>query len=252
MFLRDMPVRWVWSLIAVAGCYPLHRMVTSRQKKLPSLLMAMIELILLVLVGLWLLPFLEKFGINTRLLFGVMVAMALLMMSLWQTSSSLLKWGKLFPVVVSWFFLSYAFTYGNAMAAQKEYTQNQATTISQILLREVPQLIEQNRILKIESNEYTSLIAPKEQHTIREYPVLTRTIFGPLKNFQKWNSRSNIILGMQVVDYLNQSTISIPTQGRSLPENEKQADLIYQDVAYSIYMTEETIYVILNKVNDNT
>lgn len=251
VFVYDMPLRWVGSLLVLAISYLCHRLFTSRQKKWLSFVMAVSELLLLVLAGFWLLPFLEKYGQNPRLLFGVMVAVALLMMSLWQSSVVWLRGIRLVSLVIAWFFLVYAFTYGNALTEHKDYFRNHAQTISQLVLNEVPNLADSNRGLKIESSDNSRFRTARIQHVIQQYPLLERTLFAAPLNSKRKHTKTTKELGMLVVDYLNQPTVRIPESYNLSLEQDKQVELVYQDTSYSIYLSEEMIYVVLNDINNN-
>lgn len=118
---NDLRAEWLIlaALIGVSFVYAFIR--NSKQKKYIAAIVAVVATLLMIALCFGAYPFLLQPIIAPRAMYGFGA-----MISLWaiyMASSKKIYWAKLVSVALCWMFVVFAFSYGNALASQKQYTE---------------------------------------------------------------------------------------------------------------------------------
>lgn len=120
LVIQDFKTFWLGLTAVVAVSFLLVSGTASKQKKTAAICMAMPVEILLFLMSFGVYPALADASFDPRAMYGFGFCITLLCVSASEGQGSVAV--KLAPIVLAWSFLVFAFSYGNALSVQKEYS----------------------------------------------------------------------------------------------------------------------------------
>ncbi len=123
----DFKIEWLVmiGLLCVGFVYTATR--NSRQKKLHAFVMSFLSLLMLIALAFGLYPVLSRPAFEPRSMYGFGAMLSLVAICAVSSRHSFLS--KFACIAISWCFLVFGFTYGNALNAQKEYTDYRITSV---------------------------------------------------------------------------------------------------------------------------
>ena len=120
-YLADFKVEW-HILIVILGLSFLYASCrTAKQKKIPVCLLAPIVLLMVAALSLGVYPFLAGPTFYPRSMYGIGSTIAMLTIFAFSRLPRLIP-AKIAGFLLAWCFFSFAFTYGNALSVQSQYT----------------------------------------------------------------------------------------------------------------------------------
>lgn len=129
----DLRIEWL-VLVALIGASFVYAIIrNSKQKKYIAAIVAVLAAIGMVLLCFGAYPFLNQPIAAPRAMYGFGAMLA--MWAIYMASSKKIYWAKLVSVALCWMFIVFAFSYGNALASQKEYTDYRITATVNDLIR---------------------------------------------------------------------------------------------------------------------
>ena len=116
----DFPDFWLLLMLLAAVVFLVETVCRSLQKKAAALAVAAVCLLAMALLSFGIYPFLAEPVFAPRAMYGFGVLLTLFGITAAEDSRKILQ--KLPVLILSWLFVVFAFTYGNALTSQKEYT----------------------------------------------------------------------------------------------------------------------------------
>lgn len=123
----DFKSLWKAIIILLMICFSLSGLKFSKQKKLPTFTLTIICELLMLLLCFGLYPTLSKPLFDPRAMYGFGIFIALLCISTAESFHCTVM--KLPAITITWIFLVFSFTYGNALFVQKSYTDFRITQV---------------------------------------------------------------------------------------------------------------------------
>lgn len=120
-FRKDYKLLWLFLYCVIFVSFVLTNTLRSNQNKKISLPLNFIFSIFIVFLSFGMYPFLSKPLFAPRAMYGIGILIALLSAEVVNNSKHVFT--KIAPLVLSYFFFAFAFTYGNALSEQKRYTE---------------------------------------------------------------------------------------------------------------------------------
>lgn len=140
----------VWWLVLIALLIPAFAAAVvkgSVRKKGLTLLVSLCAVAALFLLAFGIYPALKKPLYAPRAMYGFGVLIAVLAVEV--SSEKGIRWGKLSALVLAWVFFVFAFTYGNALYVQAEYTDYRITLVAQDLNEVTAKLSKDKKEIRI-------------------------------------------------------------------------------------------------------
>ena len=181
---RDWNTVWIVLAAAVCAAFVVMCMLKSGKNKAAAFFLSGISLAAAFCVSYGIYTFLAEAPLMVRCLYGFGAVLAFASV---VGVSGLRRYPvKMISIALSWCFLAFAFIYGNALNAQKEYTDFRAAMIISDLNRQSFALTDDiKRVQFTGSVEY----APAVKKTVDHFPILKRMVTIPLKEgAERWNS----------------------------------------------------------------
>ena len=123
----DFKSLWKAIIFLLMICFSLSGLKFSRQKKLPTFALTIICELLMLLLCFGLYPVLSEPLFDPRAMYGFGIFIALLSISTVENVHCTVM--KLPAITITWIFLVFSFTYGNALFVQKSYTDFRITQV---------------------------------------------------------------------------------------------------------------------------
>ncbi|GEM_PF-349897 len=227
----DFNLPWKILLLILAVGFPLRMVLCGKGKRMQSLILTLLaEAVSAVLIfGLY--PLLEKPLFETRAFFGLGAWIAFVSLSTLTDAEGAehCSLQKACILALSWSFFAFAFIYGNALSAQKEYlTYRSAEIMSGINAHYTDSATKKLKILG------DAGLAPTIRNSVEHYPVLSRLTPRLLRENWSWGnfSLSYYYRTDLIADNLMEITDELP--------------LLLETGTYSLYGDAERIVVKLN------
>ena len=187
-FISDMTLIWKIFIIMIAVCFVIELVRRSRSHKLRDLLITIASLCVMYMLSFGAYIVLDKTIYTPRYMYGLGLLLSIMMILISQNFEKNIA-GCVMSLFLSGLFVSYAFTYGNALSVQKEYTDFRtailADDLSEIAKSGNPADKKELRI------SGTIGLAPSVENTAEQYPVIRRS-FRVMLADDIWGSYSLI------------------------------------------------------------
>lgn len=179
----------------------------AARKKLPALLLALACVAVLFLLSFGVYPFLSKPLLQARTMYGLGACLAFLAVSVASAKKALPA--KLVCFALSWCFFVFAFTTGNALDAQKNYTD--------FRIREVIDGLKEQGDTLFSSDEPVLMLvtgdigyAPSLQNTIQQFPLLDGLIPHTFGDYS-WLTSYGLsrYYGLPDITWMDQETLDL-------------------------------------------
>jgi hypothetical protein len=177
----DFALTWKAGAVFICLLYIIMETKQSVHNKLIVAVVLVITLCVIFAVSFGAYLVLEKPQYNPRGIYGFGIFIALVTISI---SSKKYKVNMAAVIALNWCFIVFAFTYGNALADQKRYTDFRTEILLNDLKQIFPQGPTEDMMLQLQGDVG---YAPSVQHIADHYPVITRLVpvllFGPKNTF---------------------------------------------------------------------
>lgn len=120
-FLLDFKIEWLACIGILCVCFLYASWKTAKGSRLTALLLAVLALALVGLLSPGVYPFLKRPTFYPRSMYAIGCAISLMTIFLFSRMPDLIP-AKIACFLLSWAFFSFAFTYGNALYVQSQYT----------------------------------------------------------------------------------------------------------------------------------
>ena len=171
-YLTDFKLEWHLFVVILGLCFLYASCRASKRNKLASVLLAVPVLILIAMLSLGVYPFLAVPTFYPRSMYGIGCTVAFFTMVTFSRLPRLVP-ARVACFLLSWCFFSFAFTYGNALNMQSQYTDYRITaTIDDLMESGVLEEPEGKTLRITGSIGY----APPIRNMPQDYQVLNRLI----------------------------------------------------------------------------
>jgi len=173
---------FIWkTLIGIIVCFFIAKVVSkSAQNKIISMTVAIVLLCVLFVLSYGIYLVLEKpiFVPRTMYVFGILLAIISI-----YVVSDFYNIAKIFALALSWVFLVFAFSYGNALADQKRYANFRAT----VLLQDLSALFPDKDVDKINIQLKNTIgYSPAVRNAGKHNPVIYKLVPQMLMEDEPW------------------------------------------------------------------
>lgn len=120
-FLADFKVEWHLFVVVLGACFLYVSCRTAKAAKILTALLAVLVLLAAAALSLGVYPFLAGPTFYPRSMYGIGCTIAFLAIFIFSRMPKLIP-AKVAAFLLSWCFFSFAFTYGNALYVQSQYT----------------------------------------------------------------------------------------------------------------------------------
>jgi hypothetical protein len=177
----DMSYTWKCLIALICSCFIVLTVFTSKRNKLIVLVLSFLSLISAFVLSYGTSTVLAKYHFHCRYVFGFGVLVAIVAISVASYKKFITT---LFVFALSWCFFVFSFTYGNALAEQKRYTEFK----SEILLKDLNNLFPSTNADKFKIQIKNSLgFAPIITNNIeKRYPIIKKLLEEAVLNGY-WN-----------------------------------------------------------------
>ncbi|MEE1218835.1 MAG: glucosyltransferase domain-containing protein [Ruminococcus sp.] len=168
---KDFTIIWLLLIVLIVVSFIIILVSLSKQNRIATALLAVVSISLMLILSFGAYLILENPSVEPRAMYGVTVLVSLLSVSVALTNK--IAFGKAVTFLLSWLFFVFAFTYGNALNVQKEYTDFR---IEQAIsdLKDIEVLNNENSVsVQVEG---TVDFAPSVNEMINNYKVLERLV----------------------------------------------------------------------------
>ena len=171
-YLSDFKTEWHVLVTILGICFLYVSYRTAKRFKILTVLLAFPVLLAVAALSLGVYPFLEGPTFYPRSMYGIGCTIAFLTMFVFSRMPKLMS-AKIACFLLSWAFFSFAFTYGNALYVQSQYTDYRIMiTIDDLLDSDILTEPGQKTLRVSGSIGY----APAVRHMSREFKVLNRLV----------------------------------------------------------------------------
>lgn len=171
-YLTDFKIEWHIFILILGVCFVYASCKTAKGSKIPAALLSLLVLLVVAALSLGVYPFLEGPTFYPRSMYGIGCTIALFTIFVFSRMPRLLP-AKVACFLLSWAFFSFAFTYGNALYVQSQYTDYR-------IMITIDDLIESG--ILDEPGEKTMRIsgsigqAPALRHMPQDFQILNRLV----------------------------------------------------------------------------
>ena len=120
LFIKDFKIEWLILIIGILLSFISTAVLKSKKSKIKTLGLTFLVLFLSILLCFGIYPAFTEPLYSPRAMYGIGVLLTMLMIFCCDTPKNFL--GKIFSLSLVYCFFAFSFTYGNALNAQKEYT----------------------------------------------------------------------------------------------------------------------------------
>lgn len=120
LIVSDFKKEWLWLIIIIAFCTLYEWIKNSKQKKCISFIVSCVALGVMLFLSFGIYPILLQPLFSPRAMYGFGIFLSFLSLTIAYSQKNYL--GNISVVILSWLFLVFSFTYGNALYVQKTYT----------------------------------------------------------------------------------------------------------------------------------
>jgi hypothetical protein len=177
---HDFAFIWKIGIMLVIACFILQTVKRSKQNRLIASLGTVFLIILLFILSYGVYLALEKPLFSPRALYGCGIFFAIIMICLVSYRG---KISAAFVILISWCFLVFAFSYGNALADQKRYIDFRAELLLDDLNGLFPNRTIDDMPIQLEG---TAGFAPSIKSIAKQYPVIERLVACALSENSVW------------------------------------------------------------------
>lgn len=237
MVLFDFKASWNVLLVLVGASFLVVNVVKSRQKKIAAFGMACLVMALMLLLCFGAFAFLESTLFDPRAMYGFGAMLAI--MSVYVVSSGVFKAARVFCFALSWVFVSFAFTYGNALEEQKEYTDFRITSVIEDLKDWDEFTADKQFRLRISG---AAGYAPVNDKNYRENNVLIRLLPPTFID-----SRVSMFSGLDLIYFYGLNNVSVD----QINNVEKESlEVLTDNIYHTIWVGGDYIWVELKNSNE--
>lgn len=172
LVISDLKKEWLILIGIIFVCYIWVTVRESKRNKFVALLMTISALGIELLLVFGVYPFLERPSFSARAMYGLGVLISMLAVRVTMSSKDYLA--KVCVFLLSWAFFVFSFTYGNALSAQKTYTDFHVSMIVEELNKlDVFQSDETTKVIEIDGTIGQS---PILRNMPQDYQILNRLV----------------------------------------------------------------------------
>lgn len=226
---NDFEVEWLVFVGGIFISYLVVLVLNSEQKKLRTVVVGVISLVVMLMLAFGGYPFLEKPSFSSRAMYGIGVLIGCLSVMVCSSTKAVI--GKLPCVFLSWSFFVFSFAYGNALYMQAEYTNFQASMIAEDLAE--LECVQSGEKLKVNISGNLGYAAPV-QNAKAGYKMLHRLV--PVTLRQKWSWGVYGLVNYYGLDNLVYDVIDDTME---LEQMNCEVDNAY----YSIFVDKHNVYI---------
>lgn len=181
LILSDFCILWLCAILLLAFSFWLSAVFFSSRQKLPTLFLAVFATVLMFLMCFGLYPVLEAPSFDARSMYGFGVLITLFCISTAENLQPIVT--RLPSILVAWIFFVFSFSYGNALYAQKSYTDFR---ISLVIcdLNDMDEFLGDEPVTVQIDGDIGQ--APVVVGMTAQYPVLDRLISGTFCGNNMW------------------------------------------------------------------
>lgn len=167
----DLKMEWLFLILGMCVAFIFIVIRDSKQSKIAAFWVASIGIVGMLFLSFGVYPFLVKPVFMPRAMYGFGVFITLL--GVFIASANKAYSAKIVSVILSWAFFVFAFTYGNALAAQHAYTDLRVAMVLEDLKDLDYMLTDEAKVVQIEGSIG---YAPVIQNMPQDYQILNRLV----------------------------------------------------------------------------
>jgi hypothetical protein len=178
---HDFALIWKIGILLVIACFILQTVKHSKQTRIFASLGAIFLVLVLFILSYGVYLALETPLFSPRAMYGCGVFLAIIMICL---ASYREKTGVVFVILMSWCFLVFAFSYGNALADQKRYIDFR----TELLLHDLSALFPDRNIddMPVQLEGTAGFVPSITKNSAKRYPVVERLVTCALSDGSTW------------------------------------------------------------------
>lgn len=185
LLFSDFKNLWKYLIIIILICFIVLNIMVSKQKKYMSFIVLIILITIMLVLAFGLYPFLNSPLKECRAMYGISIVISILCIGCTNNERLLSVIPCAFVLLLAWCFLSFSFTYGNALAEQKRYTEYKAQEII-VALNELKIFDKAENVqLNITGNIGKS---PVLNNAFQVFPILSRLVPTTVGGGWVWNT----------------------------------------------------------------
>lgn len=238
MVVFDFKASWNVLVILLGISFLAVSVITSKRNKLATFGITCLILVLMLLLCFGAFAFIESTLFEPRAMYGFGAMLAI--MAVFVVSSGALKATRLVCFALSWVFISFAFTYGNALEEQKEYTDFRITSVIEDLKDWEGFTAENNYRMRISG---AAGYAPTNDKIYKENNILVRLVLPTFID-----SRVSMFSGLDLIYFYGLNNVSIDIVYDVQKEN---LELLTDNIYHTIWVGGDYIWVELKNYNQN-
>lgn len=182
LVVSDFKREWIVLVVFVTACFIDATVWSSKQKKIMAFFMACLTMILMALLAFGAYPVLEKPLYEPRAMYGFGVFLALIGI---VAVSQKAWYARAVCLMLGWSFFAFSFTYGNALAAQKQYEE--------FRIEAVVEDLSELDVMKTDADKKIQVVgtigyAPVIRNMPQDYNMLKRLIPVQFRENWTWGS----------------------------------------------------------------
>lgn len=176
----DFKTGWLILIAIIALAFIVALVISSEKNRLITLIFSILALGTAFVMAFGIYPVLESPLLAPRAMYGFGVLISIMMVEV--ASENRIYWGKVASLILSWAFFVFAFTYGNALYVQAEYTDYRITMVAEDLNEIMNGMSQDSKEVQIiGSIGY----APAIRNMPQDYQMLNRLI--PITFIEGWH-----------------------------------------------------------------
>ncbi len=180
--VSDFRKLWLLLLLVITISFIIICLWTSKKNKILTFIMIFVTLLLSFMLSFGIYPLLNKPLFEPRAMYGLGILIALMCLMIANSSKFYIL--KLFYIALVWSFVAFAFTYGNALAEQKRYTDFRV----QLVINDLNNLeIMDNGLLKLIQLEGNIGKSPIIDNMPKDYKMINRLVPTTFGGDWSWN-----------------------------------------------------------------
>lgn len=238
MVVFDFKASWNVLVLLLGLSFLVVSVITSKRKKIAAFGVTCLIIILMILLCFGAFAFIESTLFEPRAMYGFGAMLAI--MGIFVVSSGVLKVTRIISFALAWVFVSFAFTYGNALEEQKEYTDFRITSVIEDLKDWDGFTADQDYRLRITG---AAGYAPTNDKIYVENNVLVRLVPPTFID-----NRVSMFSGLDLIYFYGLDNVTMDF----VYEVEKEdLELVTDNVYHTIWGSDGYIWVELKNYNEN-
>ena len=238
MVVFDFKASWNVLVLLVGVSFLLVSVIVSKRNKLAAFGLTVLVMLMMILLCFGAFAFIESTLFEPRAMYGFGAMLAI--MAVYIVNSGVFKAARVFCFALSWVFVSFAFTYGNALEEQKEYTDFRITSVIEDL-KDWDEFTAENQFrLRITG---AAGYAPVNDKNYLENNVLVRLIPPVFID-----TRVSMFSGLDMIYFYGFNNVSIDWQNNVEKED---LEVLTDNIYHTIWVGGDYIWVELKNYNEN-